>query len=71
MAFHLTAESTSGRRSFIAVVVIAVVAVGESLLKKVALCLHAQAQAPLARRTRAPTRACVCSSGRASAVTAA
>lgn len=38
---------------------------------KVAICLHTQAPAPRARRTHAPTRVCVCSSGRASAATVA
>lgn len=38
---------------------------------QVAICLHIQAPARRARRTRAPTRVCASSSGRASAVTAA
>lgn len=70
VTFHLTAESICGRCSFTIIFVI-VVSVGGMSAHKVAVYLLAQAQAPLARRTRAPTRVCVCSSGRASAATVA
>lgn len=71
VTFHLTAKSIRGRCSFTIIFAIVVLSVGGMSAHKVALYLLAQAQAPLARRTRAPTRVCVCSSGRASAATVA